>query len=354
MEADHVVPGETPAVNAPAETADNGAPGETTSNPADQVPYEVRETINRGRGLFARKDVAEGARIIVEKPLLLVTVGDSQTMTTEMTLGLRALPREKQRQFLSLHNAHHRRERHPFLGIFFTNALVCGTACQGAICATLSLVNHSCVPNAHATWHREKEQATVHAIRPIRAGEEITISYTKMMPYDQRHEHLTFRFRFTCDCPVCSLPQPARAESDRRRARITQLDGNIGVASRVQRDRKGALDDCAELEQLLFEEFGGKPDHAVLARLYNDAFQVVIAHGDRARASVFAARAYKERVLSAGEDSVVAREWQRRAEEDPGSHPSFKLYSSAWNTPTALVPEGLNEADFRAWLFRQQ
>ena len=39
------------------------------------------------------------------------------------------------------------------------------------------------------------------------------------------------------------------------------------------------------------------------ARLQYDAFQVAVAHGDIARASIFAQRAYQARMVCEGEDS---------------------------------------------------
>ncbi|PMB66787.1 SET domain-containing protein 5 [Beauveria bassiana] len=46
-----------------------------------------------------------------------------------------------------------------------------------ALFALLSRINHSCVPNTHWVFNTAIERLTVHAIRHIRAGEQITISY---------------------------------------------------------------------------------------------------------------------------------------------------------------------------------
>ena len=49
---------------------------------------------------------------------------------------------------------------------------------------------------------------------------------------------------------------------------------------------------CRSLLQVLEEEYKGGAG-ALIARLYYDAFQISIAHGDQARASVFAERGYR-------------------------------------------------------------
>ncbi|KAL8387084.1 hypothetical protein RB595_010169 [Gaeumannomyces hyphopodioides] len=329
-------------------------PGETADHGASQVPYEVRQTAARGRGLFAREEIAEGARIIFEKPLLIVRSAQDQDMVeAAIASGVRSLPKEKQRQFLSLHNSHSR-AKHPFTGIMRTNALPCGPgATTGGIYATISLINHSCMPNAHASWNPAKEHETIHAIRPIGAGDEITISYCEELPYAERQTHLRSSFGFTCACSLCSRPESARNESDQRRKLIAELDKSIGDPFRMMGEPQKSLADCALLEQVLREEFEGKPDTGTLARLYYDAFQIVIAHGDQARASVFASRGYKARVICEGKDSPATKQLEALA-KNPNSHTTFKACSSKWNTRKTMAPKGLDEEGFNRWLFRQQ
>lgn len=44
------------------------------------------------------------------------------------------------------------------------------------VCLEASKNNHSCVPNAYYSWNNDIKRLTVHAIRKIPEGEEITIS----------------------------------------------------------------------------------------------------------------------------------------------------------------------------------
>jgi hypothetical protein len=93
--------------------------------------------------------------------------------------------------------------------------------------------------------------------------------------------------------------------------------------------------------------------NAGIPRLYYDAFQISIAHGDQARASVFVERSYKGRVLCEGEDSPSTR-GAKGFMENPASHSSFRKCSRRWATRKDSVPEGLNTDEFEDWLWRQK
>lgn len=112
-----------------------------------------------------------------------------------------------------------------------------------------------------------------------------------------------------------------------------------------------SLADCHSLLQLLDEEYHGTAVSAA-ARLYYDAFQISITHGDQARASVFAERAYKSRVTCEGEDSSATRK-VKQLMEDPAGHWVFGT-SRRWKTAKGLVPKGLDAGAFEGWLWRQR
>ncbi|KAK0671160.1 hypothetical protein QBC41DRAFT_59708 [Cercophora samala] len=65
----------------------------------------------------------------------------------------------------------------------------------------LARVNHSCVPSAFIGF--DKRAATLRAERPIKEGEEITISYIENdKPRSVRRQGLRL-YHFECDCPRC-------------------------------------------------------------------------------------------------------------------------------------------------------
>ena|SRR5438876_11712018 len=97
---------------------------------------------------------------------------------------------------------------------------------------------------------------------------------------------------------------------------------------------------------LVLEEYKGSAS-ALIARLYYDAFQISITHGDR----VPAERGYRSRVICEGEDSSETREIKNLMENSAG-HRNFGA-SERWKTAKGLVPKGLDTGGFEKWLWRQ-
>ncbi|KAK3373439.1 SET domain-containing protein 5 [Lasiosphaeria ovina] len=295
----------------------------------------VKEIPGKGRGLVARVDIATGTRILCEKPLLTVQPMAPSEVERAVAAKLKLLPKTEQRQFLSLHN--HYPGRYPLSGI-------------GGVYATASLINHSCVPNAHHSWNRGTGRETVHAIRDISAGDEITIAYDRGGPL------LGFQCECAGGCLFTSSSSSAAAAlllqaSDSRRLRLRRLDDSTGDAGLMARNPGKSLRLCRALLRDLADEFG--PGNALLARTCYDAFQVCVAHGDLARAAVFARRMYEARVVCEGEDSPDTQRAAALA-SDPAGHAIFKAFGSAWQTPRdAVRPPEQDEARFNKWLFQE-
>ena len=312
--------------------------------------FEIQTIPGKGQGLVACFNIAKGTRILSENPLLTTSnLSPISLMESNIAMKLKSLPKTQQRQFLSLHNNFP--GRYPFSGVVKTNALPCGpNSMIGGIYPTICLINHSCLPNAHNSWNSDTECETIHAIRYISAREEITISYEKGGPSNSRHTYLKDKFGFDCTCSLCSLPPPELQFSDARRLEIQRLDDAIGDTNRVISRPNDCLADCRSLLQVLEEEYHGVAD-ALLARLYYDAFQISITHGDQARASVFAQKGYKARVICEGEDSPETGE-MKSLMENPSGHRNFGA-SMRWRATKGLVPKGLDVGAFEKWLWRQ-
>jgi hypothetical protein len=78
---------------------------------------------------------------------------------------------------------------------------------------------YSCSPNASHLWNLNTFNYESRAIHPIRANDEITISYISVVQSrrERQHELLT-KYAFKCACPTCILPAKESARSDIRRA----------------------------------------------------------------------------------------------------------------------------------------
>ena len=315
-------------------------------------PFKPVDIPGKGRGLVARFDIPRGTRILCEKPLLTMRSMPWDQAELALAAKLKALSREGQRQFLSLRNNHP--GKYPFSGIFKANALPCGSgASDGGIYPTICLINHSCLPNSHNSWNSDAKHETIHAIRPIKADEEITISYDRGdLSAAVRQAFLKQTFEFDCTCSGCSLPASELQASDARRLSIQRLDKAIGSGFRMANNPKESLGDCHSLLRVMEQEYGGcAVSHS--ARLYYDAFQVCIAHGDQARASVFAGRAHEARVICEGEDSPETQR-AKSLSLNPAGHPTTNLCSTSWKTEKNKIPKGLSTEQFEKWLWREE
>lgn len=161
----------------------------------DIPTFDIKEIPGKGRGLIARFSISKGTRILCEKPLLTAGAVPPGQLELVLATKLKALPKASQRQILSLHNNFPGRS--PFSSIFKTNALPCGPDSPiGGVYPTICLINHSCIANSHNNWDSKAEHETIYAIRPIEAGEEITIPYDDEGPSNVRRDSLKRSFGF--------------------------------------------------------------------------------------------------------------------------------------------------------------
>lgn len=125
-----------------------------------------------------------------------------------------------------------------------------------------------------------------------------------------------------------------------------------GVYATICLINHSCLPNCHSLLQVLEKEFDGH-NGAHAGRLYNDAFEICVSHGDQARASTFAEKCYKARVSCEGEDSPRAQR-MKSLSLAPTDHMSYGSYSVEWELDRNMVPKGVDEAQFEAWLFKEQ
>jgi hypothetical protein len=329
----------------------NDLPHENHIGPEFYKLFSVQPVQDKGKGLVACVNIDKGKRILSEKPLFTTSNWSSMSlMESGIAAKLKALSKTEQRQCLSLHNNFP--GKHPFSGIVKTNALPCGPDSMiGGVYPTICLINHSCLPNAHNSWNSDTDYETIHAIRFIKEGEKITISYDKGGSSSSRRAYLKNAFGFDCNCSLCILPPADLQASDARRRQIQLLDNAIGDPERRMKKPEESLADCHSLLQILDEEYKGSAG-ALIPRLYYDAFQISISHGDQARASAFAERGFKSRVICEGEDSPETQRI-KSLKENPAGHGSFGA-SNRWKTSKRSIPTGLDNSGFETWLWRER
>lgn len=326
--------------------------GTTSSLPI----YTIEDVPGKGKGLIATRDIPQGARIISEKPFITSGLGvaNLEQLQVHVYQQVRSLSESQQQAFLSLHNIYpYTSSAARCRGIFRTNALPTGPNLQtGGVFLVACRINHACNNNAQNYWNDNLDQLTIHAVKDIPKGEEITISYlSSRRGRGWRHEELRKNFKFTCSCALCSLTLDQSRESDSKLNRIHELDciieqgGVRGLLSPAQR----MLSYVDEQVQLWNEP---TPDIIGLARAYPDAFEISIANGDLARARIFAKRCLSLYRITGGDDSPEVPQYSELV-QDPKRHRYYGM-SMKWKTTLDEVPQGLGTEEFEDWLWKKK
>lgn len=167
-------------------------------------------------------------------------------------------------------------------------------------------INHACDNNnAQKNWNDRISRHTVHALRNIDKGEEITITYLSPLRNRKvRQQILQQRFGFTCLCGLCSLPLDQSLESDKRLEEIDRLDRIIYQLAMT--NLVLPLGTLRYLDQQVhLYETQGREDVG-FSQAFVNAAELAIPNGDLARGHVFAQRAALIWKTALGADSTQA------------------------------------------------
>lgn len=210
--------------------------------------YSVGSIPRKGEAMFADVDINAGVRILEDR--LILWIPDStinENLSEQISNLLERLPPDQQRLFEALQCPDHS-DRSRLVSKFLANRFDLPEGGSGVFWFA-SRINHSCSPNAYASWNRNLLRLTVHAIVDILADEEITISY--VLPYysvENRLALLRDHYGFDCICPICNLatPEGLRGEQVRR-----SMEALHRAADRCNENPS----DNGEQEQRFIEEF---------------------------------------------------------------------------------------------------
>lgn len=296
--------------------------------------YDIKKIAGKGKGLVATARIAKGTRILSEVPIFRVPRDNPDIEALERIVAneVNRLDNDQQRTFFDLTNIYGNTHSQS-LGIVRTNVLPLGSsASSGGLFLEASRINHSCRHNAQNTWNENIGRLTIHALRDIEPGNEITISYlASTSEYAERQRFLKEKFKFECKCELCSLPRGQRKHSDSRLKNIQAIDKSIGAFFWGDLESEMALHLLYTMFSLFDKE--GIWD-ASIARAYKDAYDIAIEIGDESRAQIFAERAYDARCLIEEDDSPVTVKMKRAAEE-----------------LSVQTLQGMNKAEFENWLW---
>lgn len=274
--------------------------------------YVIKASPGKGLGMFATEDIQKGTRILAENPFFTLTerpvVSSSDPYApNDISQAFDRLSDNKIRKFMSLH-CPKRPGCSVIVNIYEANCFEMGSGT--CICLDAARINHSCVPNAHYSWNASIGRETVHAVKDIPKGEEITISYCSAFhTLDERKRELE-PYHFTCRCPACQTDTDFGIRSQLRRQQMLDLHHEIAdyqndpPAARAEYGHSDERSAILELVKLIDEE--GLVYEKSLA--YHDAAECALKRGLRMKASKYASKELDVDLCCVGEDSPSYKE----------------------------------------------
>ena len=269
--------------------------------------YIIKSSPGKGLGMFATKDIEKGTRILAEKPFFSLTERPVVSLfdpyaPSDISEAFDRLSAKDKRKYVGLH-CPERPGCSIILSIYEANCfeMESGTC----ICLDASRINHSCVPNAHYSWNSNIKRETLHAVKDIREGEEITVGYCPPFRTLEERQRDLEPYVFDCNCPACQPHTMFGIGSQSRRQQMFDLDQEIAdyqndpPAARAEYghyDERSAtlrLVDLLNDEGLVYEK----------SMAYHDAAECALKRGFREKALTYASKELAVDLCCTGSDS---------------------------------------------------
>ncbi|KAH9877817.1 hypothetical protein J1614_003034 [Plenodomus biglobosus] len=291
--------------------------------------WEVKETEEKGKGLFAKRDVAmlfAGESLIVKTPALLVSrdllatdmVSEKELVLTAAVEQLPSATREAVKALDSstgtlLGNLVHNN------GIRIKWPWVDKVPELVAVVPEIARINHACRPNALWRFDDYTLSVGVFALKDIKPGEEITMSYGyETRSFGRRTKSIEANLGFTCRCSLCS------SDSDTIEASNDRLSEIKALKSVLPSEEK----DMPELLRLLTSLISQLEQEDLQTQL--PIYEEILAYtwssfGVEDKAKYWAGRARKHWAIVAGKNS-----WEQRRcgelEKSVKEHSTWKTW----------------------------
>ena len=295
------------------------------NNDDDNLPFHVAEVEGKGNGVVANHRLARGDPVMAHTPVLLIHQGfkeepDQAGQHHLLDLALKSLPDQTAGLFMG--QMAHNPDEHPVAARLTTNAFrldLGGDDGQhyGAF-PEVGKTNHDCRPNAAYYVDESTLMHITTAVRPIEAGEEITITYLDpLAPHADRQERAQSHWGFACTCPHCSASADEVAESDKRLKELKWIEGQL-------QDLKNTSNDgSVGLITYLLKLYEDERLHCRISSAYILAALNFNVLGFDQRAVKYALLAIDALKIEKGEGSSHV-ETMEELKKDPKGHPTFK------------------------------
>ncbi|KAK1990854.1 SET domain-containing protein [Colletotrichum falcatum] len=217
-----------------------GQPPEEDPSSSRAPAFEIREVEGKGLGMIANKTLARGDNVMLKTPVLLAhrafierTPAADRQALLDAVAGF--LPPPTRDAFLG-QMGHF--GGHQVSDIMATNSFQMdvggGDGHHYGNYPEVSRYNHDCRPNVAFRIGADLRHRTT-VVRPVKAGEELTITYLDPLGTRAVRQHRARRaWGFECGCSQCGLAKKQAAASDARLLEIEELDRLLSdVSARV-------------------------------------------------------------------------------------------------------------------------
>lgn len=298
---------------------------EVSFNNADNLPFHVAEVEGKGNGVIAKHRLVRGDPVMAHTPVLLVHQGFNEELDQAgrhrlLDLALASLPEQTADLFMG--QMAHNPDEHPVAARLTTNAFrldLGGDNGQhyGAF-PEVGKTNHDCRPNAAYYVDQSTLMHITTAVRPIDAGEEITITYLDpFAPRADRQERAQSHWGFACTCPHCTASDEDIADSDKRLKELKWVEGQLQDLANTSNDISVGL------ITYLLKLYEDERLHCRIANAYILAALNFNVLGFDQRAVKYASLAVDALKIENGEGSSQV-ETMEELRRDPKGHPTFK------------------------------
>ncbi|KAK8041794.1 Lysine methyltransferase [Apiospora rasikravindrae] len=204
--------------------------------------WRIEAVPGKGMGLIATRDLQVGDHVMSTTPSVMIDYDvfyelEAAQIHQMQGEGVSYLPERHRNIFLNLSTHDGAEDYNSRVNkIILTNAFdidntgVVEKTEEGereswyTVFPEISRMNHDCRPNADYYFDVETFTHNIHAVRPIMAGEEITVSYIDpVQPRHERLQRLNTSWHFPCSCSLCAQNAHQTAASDARIAQIEDL-----------------------------------------------------------------------------------------------------------------------------------
>ncbi|KAJ4362403.1 hypothetical protein N0V83_010496 [Neocucurbitaria cava] len=288
--------------------------------------WEVKETKEMGQGLFAREDVAAifaGESLIIKTPVLFVAkqLLDTPSTSRRQLVLQKAVEQLPEKTRTAVEKLAESRDG-GVKDMILTNGITVKWPWADevpellAVTPEVARINHACRPNALWRFNDYTLGFEVFALKDIKPGEEITLSYGfESRSHRRRVKSIEANLGFTCRCPLCSANETLIEQSNDRLSEIKALKS---VLPSDQKDSPQLLGLLPNLIKNLEEE-----DLHTEIPMYEEILAYTwSSFGIEVRAKYWAGRARRHWAVIAGKES-----WETKRcadlENDVKAHASW-------------------------------